>query len=486
MTIQNNFKYILIILIIFFTPFLEFLKNNINEIDIILGKSFFFLIFILFFILLISALTISYFFRKKDFFKIFLGIILSYWILFKHNFLKLTIKSLFTKFLPILSEYNSEISLLLLIILSVYIFLIILKNNHLFEKFIFIFFFLTFFTFIFQIINSSQQSKTINNNELNYINYPDNLNKKKENIYFFILDAMQPIKEFEKYYKIDLNNFLKYAESKNFKYFNNTLNLYDNTTYSLSAFFYLDKITDDEEKLKNNNKILYPTILRKKNKSDLLNNLINLGYEFKWIGNFFAYCPKFNLKYCLNKDQNTIIDPYLYINFFRQSPAIPIIINLGLIFNFNFDKYFFYKVNNGMGRLTDFLKQGKSINSPTFYFIHHMSPHWPYITNNDCSFKSFPGEKNFDGYKSAYLCTIKKVSETINFLHEFDPNSTIVFQSDHNWTMSRNEEEKKMIFNLIKINESCKFDKNVTMHNVNTLRLIFSCITGNDPDYLNY
>jgi hypothetical protein len=292
MTIQNNFKYILIILIIFFTPFLEFLKNNINEIDIILGKSFFFLIFILFFILLISALTISYFFRKKDFFKIFLGIILSYWILFKHNFLKLTIKSLFTKFLPILSEYNSEISLLLLIILSVYIFLIILKNNHLFEKFIFIFFFLTFFTFIFQIINSSQQSKTINNNELNYINYPDNLNKKKENIYFFILDAMQPIKEFEKYYKIDLNNFLKYAESKNFKYFNNTLNLYDNTTYSLSAFFYLDKITDDEEKLKNNNKILYPTILRKKNKSDLLNNLINLGYEFKWIGNFFCVLPK--------------------------------------------------------------------------------------------------------------------------------------------------------------------------------------------------
>ena len=484
MIIQNNFKYIIIILIIFFTPFLEFLKNNINEIDIILGKSFFFLIFILFFILLISSLTISYFFRKKDFFKIFLGIVLFYWILFKHNFLKLTIKSLFTKFLPILSEYNSEISLLLLIILSIYIFLIIFKNNRFFEKFIFIFFFLTFFTSIFQIINSSQQSKTINNNEVKYLNYPDNLDKKKENIYFFILDAMQPIKEFEKYYKIDLNNFLNYAESKNFKYFNNTSNLYDNTTYSLSAFFYLDKITNDKGKLKDNTKILFPTILRKKNKSDLLNNLINLGYEFKWVGNFFAYCPKFNLKYCLNKNQNTMIDPYLYINFFRQSPIIPIIINLGLIFNFNFDQYFFYKVNDGMGRLTDFLKQNKTISSPTFYFIHHMSPHWPYITNNDCSFKNFPGEKNFDGYKSAYLCTIKKVSETIDFLHEFDPNSTIVFQSDHNWTMSRNEDEKKMIFNLIKINESCKFDKNVTMHNINTLRLIFSCMTGNDPNYL--
>ena len=113
-----------------------------------------------------------------------------------------------------------------------------------------------------------------------------------------------------------------------------------------------------------------------------------------------------------------------------------------------------------------------------------MSPHWPYITNEDCSFKRYPGEKNLDGYKSAYLCNIKKIKETIDFLYEFDPNSTIVFQSDHNWTMSQNKKEKKMIFSLIKINENCNFDKNITMHNVNTLRLIFSCMTGNNPDYL--
>jgi len=484
MIVENNLKNISIILIIFFLPFLDFLKNNINEIDIILGKSFFFLILILFSILLILSITINYFFKKKYFFKILLSVILAYWILFKHNLLKIVIKSLFDKFDTILSEYNSEISLLLLIALSLCISIIIFKNNLFFKKFIFIFFFLTFFTSIFQIIIFDKESNIEKKNDINYLDYPDNLNEKKENIYFFILDAMQPIEEFEKYYKIDMKYFLKHVENKNFTYFKNTSNIYDNTTHSLSAFFYLNKIYNDKNKLNEKTKVLYPSILREKNKSDLLINLTNLGYEFKWIGNFFAYCPKFNLKYCLNKNQNSIIDSYLYINFFRQSPIIPIIMKLGSIFNFNFDKYIFYKVNNGMGRLTDFLKQDKFINKPTFYFIHHMSPHWPYITTEDCSFKHYPGNKNYDGYKSAYLCTIKKVGETIDFLHKFDPNSTVVFQSDHNWVMSRNKKEKKMIFSLMKVNESCNFSKNVTMHNVNTLRLIFSCMTGNNPNYL--
>ena len=327
MRIQKNLKYTSVILAIFLIPFLDFLKNNIDEINIILGKSFFFLILSLFCILLIFSFIVNYIFKKTDFLNIFLSVVLIYWLLFKHNFLKLIIKSFFDKFDLILSEYNSEISLLILIVLGIYASIIIHKNNHFFKRFIFIFFFLTFFTTLFQVTGFNKKSNIIKNNEVNYLSYSDNLNKEKENIYFFILDAMQPIKEFEKYYKIEMNDFLEFTENKNFLYINNTSNIYDNTTHSLSAFFYLDKIFNDNKKLKQKTKILFPTILREDNKSDLMNNLDNLGYEFKWLGNFFAYCPKFNLKYCLNKNQNSLIDTYLYINFFRQSPIIPIFIN---------------------------------------------------------------------------------------------------------------------------------------------------------------
>ena len=481
---EKNFKYIIFVLTIFLLPFTDFLKGNINEIDLILGKSFYFLVFVLFLSLLLLTYTVNFFLRKKDFFKTLLIITVIYWLAFKHNLLNLIIKSLFDKFFLIGSGYSSETSLLILIVLSIYTSILIYKNNLFFKKFIFVFFYLTLFVSLFQIFTSNQKSNIDEIDKMDIVNFPDKLSNKKENIYFFILDGMQPIKEFEKYYKLNEKNFVNYVENKNYKYIHNTTNIYDNTTHSLSAFFYLDKIFDENNKLKKKSKILYPTLLRKNNKPDLLNNLDNLGYDFKWLGNFFAFCPKFNLKYCLNKNVNTVIDTYLYINFFRQSPLIQTVMSLGYIFNFDFDRHIYFDVNDGMGRLTNYLSESNKIDKPTFYFIHHMSPHWPYITNEDCSYKNYPGNYNFEGYKSAYICTLKKIKETIKFLNEFDPNSTVVFQSDHNWVMSKNKKEKKMIFNLIKINDNCNVVSDINLNNVNALRLIFSCMTGSDPRYI--
>ena len=113
-----------------------------------------------------------------------------------------------------------------------------------------------------------------------------------------------------------------------------------------------------------------------------------------------------------------------------------------------------------------------------------MSPHWPYITDENCSYKNYPGEKNFDGYKAAYLCNLKKIINTINFLEVFDPDATVIFQSDHNWIMSKSKNEKKLIFNLIKLDSDCKIEEDINLNNVNILRLVFSCITGNNPNYI--
>ena len=174
MRIYNNLKHISIILVIFSLPFLDFLKNNIDEADIILGESFFFLIFILFFILLIFSLIVNSILKKKNFYKIFLIVVLSYWILFKHNFLKIIIKSFFDKFEPTISEFSSEISLFLIILLSSCVLIVINKDNQFFKKFIFIFFFLSLFASIFEIIRFNIKSNIIKNNEVKYINYPDN------------------------------------------------------------------------------------------------------------------------------------------------------------------------------------------------------------------------------------------------------------------------------------------------------------------------
>lgn len=485
MQIQFKTKILSLILIIFVLPFLDFVKNNTSEIDIILGKSFYFLFIICFFLLVISSLILNFFLKKYSFYDSLLIISIFFWLLFKHNFLNLLLKKTFTKYSFINYEYSSEISLFILLTLSFYFSILILRKNIFFKRFVYIFFLLSFFTSSFQVLFTKKNLEQEDSETLNFVNFPDKINKKKENIYFFILDGMQPIRQFESYYNLDLKQFVSSVENKQYQYIHGTKNLYDNTTHGLSAIFYLNKIFSNNNKLKKETSILYPTLLRINQQSDLINNLNNLGYEFKWIGNFFAYCPKFNIKYCLNKNKNTIIDTYLYINFFRQSPLIQIVINFGYIFDFDYNKKFFFKLNDGMGRLTNYLKsENIEIKKPTFYFIHHMSPHWPYITDENCSYKSYPGEKNYEGYKSAYLCNLKKIQDTISFLDYFDPKAAVIFQSDHNWLMSKNEEDKKMIFNLFRLDNNCEIDNTINYNNVNILRLVFSCMTGNNPNYI--
>ena len=50
--------------------------------------------------------------------------------------------------------------------------------------------------------------------------------------------------------------------------------------------------------------------------------------------------------------------------------------------------------------------------------------------------------------------------------------------------MSKNRQEKKKIFNLIKVDKECDVDNNINLNNVNAIRLILSCMTGNNPKYL--
>ena len=74
----------------------------------------------------------------------------------------------------------------------------------------------------------------------------------------------------------------------------------------------------------------------------------------------------------------------------------------------------------------------------------------------------------------------------INFLNLKDPNAIVVFQSDHNGELTRhNPEEKKKIFNLVKLGETCLINESINMSNINTMRLILSCITGNKVVYLD-
>ena len=150
MQIEKNLKTLSLSLIIFALPFVDFVKNNFDELDIIIGKSFYFLIIILGFILIIFSYAIIFIFKKIDFKKALLIIVLFFWFFFKHNLLNLQIKKFLEKFNIISIEYSSEISLIILVILSIWFSILIYKKNLFLRRFLYIFHSF-FFTSIIQI-----------------------------------------------------------------------------------------------------------------------------------------------------------------------------------------------------------------------------------------------------------------------------------------------------------------------------------------------
>ena len=487
---SKKFNYLILSFIIFSLPILEFLNDNFLEINIIIGKSFLILIFLIFLFLITITFLLNFFLKKIDFYDSLLISVFGFWLLFKHNAINQLLLTT-TENNSFMSFLSAEISLIIIFVIFLTFLIFFFYNNIFFKKFFFIFIYLNFFFLLIELSFIKSNSVTNNIELKNEILFPDLINDKKPNIYFFILDAMQPIKDFEEYYKIDLNKFLNKFESKNYAYLDNTLNFYGGTKYDLSAFFNLDKIISDDGNLKIKSSSFYPLILKDKN-SNLLYNLDSLGYDFKWAGNYFAYCPKFNLKHCLNQNKSTV-DLYLNLSFFGKSPLIQFTQVFGQLFDFDFKNYLFhkslggegiFKLHDGMGRLTKYISQLENLDNPTFYFIHHMSPHHPYLTASDCSFKDYKGIKNYQGYKAAYLCNLKKISETIIFLEKKDPDAFVIFQSDHGWEMAKTPSERKGIFNLFKMNDKCKYSLDQNLNNVNMLRSVLSCITGSDPKFI--
>ena len=409
---------------------------------------------------------------------------ISIWILFQHNFLKSELGPILLKIK--LNNLASELALILIIILIYLSFLLIIKKN-IFKRFIFFFLMFNFFysSYIFSLNIISLQSfvtKVIEIQNKNILT----TSKKRPNIYFFILDAMKPLNEFEKFYDINLLNFKKKYDRYNYIYFTDTKNLYGDTTYELSALFNLENIFIEEGNYNENTNLKsnikkFPSILRKQNNSKLINDLKNLGYQFKWIGNIFANCSKYNYNYCLQDKKKIQLDYYL-LNAFLSKTPFPQIYNIILspeIFQKNFG---IYVKNNAINKLEKHLLSNNIYkkDAQTFYFVHHMHPHWPYKFDENCNYKNFPGNLNFEGYKNSYICVTKQISNLIDLIEKVDSEAMVIFQSDHNWEMSKNSEEKygnrKQIFSLIKNNIKCNKPIPNGLNNLGITKYLLNCL----------
>ena len=81
---------------------------------------------------------------------------------------------------------------------------------------------------------------------------------------------------------------------------------------------YVEDDNYEDDNLKPNIYQKFPKLLSKKYNPVLISELNKLGYEFKWIGNSFAACSRYNYRYCLSNKKEEYIDLYLLQAFLEK------------------------------------------------------------------------------------------------------------------------------------------------------------------------
>ena len=465
-------------------PWIEFFNANLEELDFIFNDNLFILLTIYFLFISLTYMVLDFFISLKKY-SLVSFISISIWVLFQHNFLKSYINILFKK-IDISLKYSSEISLIIILIL-IYLFFILIKRKSFFSNFFLFFLSLnllfSFLSFCTEFYSKKKIIEVLNDNNNQLIK-----NTKKPNIYYFILDAMMPLNEFENFYKQDLSDFKNFFNQKNYEYFENTLNFYPNTADTFTSLFYLEEEifikSKDKNKKKNYKPYIqktFPGIMKKQYNPKLISELNQLGYEFKWIGNNYANCSRYNYKYCLSNEKEQYIDLYLLQSFLKKTPLIQIFNKLTEVSAVQ--KYLqINERNNAISKLRKFINSNKNylrINS-TFYFVHHMSPHWPYRHDQNCNYKKFEGKTNFEGYKNSYLCVVKRIDDIIRIIDEIDKNAIVIVQSDHSWEMSNISEikygKRTQIFNLVKNNIYCDKKMRSGLNNIQMMNYLLGCL----------
>ena len=484
--LEKNIAPFTIIFLFSSIPWIDFINSNINEKEFILTYNYYLYFFINFIFLFIIFKLSSLFINISS---VYLSsyICFIFWLLFQHETIKREFESLsyINYDLLNLSFYLS----LYLIIIFTFISYFLIKKKF-FNYFLIFFLFLNLFnsSYFFFKNNISYEQKSIS---LEKKLAPANSPKSNKNVYFILIDTMMPISTFEKYavksYE-NLDNFKKNFKEYGYNYYPNTVNNYGSTPESLATIFNLsakldEKISDNGEK----KAIWFPEVLTKKYNTPLIRELSKINYDFKWLGNSWADCLKFNISLCIRDDKVFYLDTYLLNVFLSKSPLKKVFID-----NFKFfnpEGYFniFEKKDNALGAFKEITYNSKIKDQSTFYFIHNIYPHHPYIFDENCN-RQKPGVlEDFEKFKKTYLCVTKQVIDFIKYLEKKDKNALVVFQADHNWpyfgvgNFDKTElEEKNRIFNLVKGNIKCEHKIPENFNNLKTIKYILKCLNSNE------
>ena len=471
---KNSSDYIIIISIIFTPPIIFFLNNFTYQL-----KDFFLIFFLS--ILIFSGLMffnffLKYFTKKNN----FIIISISFFWFFQLDFDNyINIES---------SLVTKQFGLILILILSIFLGFLSHKKN--FKKVILLFLgFNILWTIVINnnlIFNKSNKNLFLELDEI-FIDedYTKNSFKKKNNIYYVILDSMMPLDFINQEYKLNTRHYKEELIKLNFKNFENSISSYDNTNLSIASIFFMQKLPDKVINKDHNIRNFFPSIIlpdKNHKKIPLIHELMKLNYKFIHVGNNWEQCKQSKLINCIyrwEKSNNPLINiknNYHLNIFFKNSLISKLLRKLEISKDRN--------LNDALNETMKFLENNSEIltNENLFFFIHHFNPHPPF-TDVNCNLKDPDNYKfdsnfeyNYNGYRESSVCTMKRMISFAKLISQIDSEGIIVFQGDHGSLLKNEFEFKRKIINSIKFPNNCYDMINDNPGNIETINFVINCV----------
>ncbi len=478
---------------IFSVPFLIFFKPQ-NYIEMIRSEIIYLLLllFALFSIALILSLGISKIFKEKLKYLSLNNQIIIWGVVFFEIFYHEKVRDLIINNLNFSTIYAFILSLIIIFLINFLTIIILIKYINKVKINILIFMILLLSVSHFNNFNL-YKSKLKGGGDLTYFKKSD-LPKKKlnQNIYLVILDEMTNLEDFVNQFpneKNYINNFKKKIEEKEFKILEKSLAAYNLTYLNLTALVNANYfINENSPKYISRNSFFPNSIFYKtKNSVQVLDYLQKNNHFMEMIGNSEMNFELISSENNLKLNNSSILIPNIFYKFFEPTFVDELFRRLVQDYLVKTDQSIFIK-NNGMGVLKKKMKFRKDNG---LFFVHHFSPHAPYLFNRNCKERSNfdenpnPKKYNSDLYKESYICVTKQIIKLIDKINEYDKDGIIIFQGDHSNFRDRTAIERFFIFNAIRVPRSCNNYLDQRLSNINTFRVALYCSSNEKPILYN-
>jgi hypothetical protein len=304
------------------------------------------------------------------------------------------------------------------------------------------------------------------------------------NVYFIILDEMAATETAIKHNIITQKDIQNNLSGTKLRYIDKSQSTY-NTTHMTLASIMLTDYHQLPSSPKYFDRVNFFPFMMYKNHTELplISYLKKANSFLIWSGNVRGGCRPSKNFTCINSSND--ISLRNSFEFYLTTPLHKI---YRRIFNKSteplqdsINKFLKHINNNGLPK-TKF-----------FAFIHHLSPHSPYLVTNECQPTNY-FDRHLEGYKASYQCALKTIKKFMVKINDIDPDAIVIFQADHGINMETilkkmelNDKEeiflRGKIFNAIKAPNDCFKKYGLPKNNVNTIRFTLNCAYGFELPY---